>query len=201
MQDRLGVGHRLKDRVERHNKTKAFLRSVGFRSLEEYVEHRVRNVKPDDNECWEWLFSKRDDGYGQLVVGRNHMGAHRFALGLKLGRPLKKSEHACHKCDNPGCWNPNHLFVGSHSDNMRDMVKKERYGSFKPLPPYLRRAIRELAVLGYNFLVICQMLNVSYPTVKKIAGDINFKAIEAKNRELEENGYICKTANGSYDAG
>lgn len=52
--------------------------------------------------------------------------AHRFSLSLKIGRPLKSNELACHKCDNPSCVNPNHLFIGTHTDNMKDRSEKGR---------------------------------------------------------------------------
>ena len=70
------------------------------------------------------LFGK--DGYGNFWDGRTQIGANRFSLSLKIGRPLTRSEFACHTCDNPSCVNPDHLFLGSAKLNSEDMVRKGR---------------------------------------------------------------------------
>ena len=53
--------------------------------------------------------------------------AHRFAMELELGRELFPDEFVCHSCDSPPCCNPTHLFLGTHGDNMADMVAKGRH--------------------------------------------------------------------------
>jgi hypothetical protein len=84
------------------------------------------------DECWPWKLSCDDDGYGHIVVrdktGKRHWTrANRVALELKLGRPLLRGMKALHRCDNPRCCNiNNHLFEGTHKDNMRDMKLKRR---------------------------------------------------------------------------
>ncbi len=71
-------------------------------------------------------------GYGSLsiAISRNHqihVGAHRLMAHLRLGLDLLDSkQHACHHCDNPICFNPDHLFVGGAIDNVRDMIAKGR---------------------------------------------------------------------------
>ena len=83
--------------------------------------------KPGD--CWEWLASKGPNGYGQFtatVDGRlRNMRAHRLAY-IWAGNDLQADDILCHTCDNPSCVNPNHLFVGTHQDNMADKVEKDR---------------------------------------------------------------------------
>jgi len=77
-------------------------------------------------ECdeWEgWICSST--GYGQLkIAGRKH-GAHRIVMMQEVGH-LEPNEFVCHSCDNRKCVNIDHLFVGSHTDNARDMCAKGR---------------------------------------------------------------------------
>lgn len=87
-----------------------------------------------DDGCWPWLAHKDRAGYGRFMADNNYLtGAHRvsaFLAGmLNTLRPKdgnRGNELVLHKCDNPACVNPRHLFVGSHRDNMLDMVSKER---------------------------------------------------------------------------
>jgi len=76
-------------------------------------------------ECWIWLGKKNDDGYGELQIDLRIEKAHRFAYRLGKGE-IPAGMEVCHQCDNPACVRPSHLFLGTHSDNMRDMVSKGR---------------------------------------------------------------------------
>jgi len=81
---------------------------------------------PDD--CWEWLASKDSWGYGQITINKKKTQASRYAYQLfkNNGQPIPSNLFVCHHCDNPGCVNPNHLFLGTHTDNMQDMLRKGR---------------------------------------------------------------------------
>lgn len=81
----------------------------------------------DSLACWLWTAGTTAAGYGVFHPAKPMtVGAHRFALSLSLGRAIDADEFACHRCDNPTCVNPHHLFVGTHADNMRDMTDKGR---------------------------------------------------------------------------
>lgn len=86
--------------------------------------------------CWEWPMSRTAAGYGQLTYrrdGRTYLAyAHRAAYAL-AGNSIEGIE-VCHRCDNPGCFNPAHLFSGSHQQNMADMALKMRSNKGKRLP-------------------------------------------------------------------
>ena len=75
--------------------------------------------------CWEWIASKTADGYGQFKHPEHHY-AHRFSYAFHYGSiPLGKQVN--HHCDNPGCVNPEHLYAGTHQDNMDDMINRGRW--------------------------------------------------------------------------
>jgi len=79
-------------------------------------------------QCWLWTASIRGGGYGQIAVGDGTgkiNDAHRASWELAYG-PIKKGLFVLHKCDVRACVNPNHLFLGTHQDNIDDMMSKGR---------------------------------------------------------------------------
>jgi HNH endonuclease len=74
--------------------------------------------------CWEFDGARDENGYGRIGVNRKNRKAHRVAAWLWLGAPLTGEVHVCHHCDNPPCFNPNHLYLGNNSMNMRDSFNR-----------------------------------------------------------------------------
>lgn len=93
----------------------------------------VHILGPED--CWEWTAGRFERGYGQFRLGSRKVKAHRCALELSLGRQLGVGMHSLHKCDNPPCCNPSHLFEGTIKDNVADMYQKGRHEKPVGFPP------------------------------------------------------------------
>ncbi len=76
--------------------------------------------------CWLWTGARYPRGYGNFNVHGRGRPAHRVAWELTHG-PIPDGRLVCHACDNPGCVRPDHLFLGTQSDNMCDMAAKGRH--------------------------------------------------------------------------
>lgn len=77
------------------------------------------------DSCWIWTACKNDKGYGNLRIRGKGCLAHRVAYQFTFG-DIPKGMNVLHKCDNPACVNPNHLWLGTLADNNRDMIAKGR---------------------------------------------------------------------------
>lgn len=89
------------------------------------VEKNGPIIREEIGPCWIWTGSKTHDGYGKVRMMGREFRAHRASWVLRYGF-IRPDVIACHRCDNPPCVNPDHLFIGSVADNMRDMKLKGR---------------------------------------------------------------------------
>lgn len=85
---------------------------------------RFWNKVEKTESCWNWIAST-DRKYGHFLFQGKLIKAHRFSFMLENGE-IPQGLDVCHHCDNPKCVRPSHLFLGTRSDNMRDMIAKGR---------------------------------------------------------------------------
>jgi hypothetical protein len=138
----------------------------------------------DENQCWEWKGKTDAYGYGYICNNKKTLKAHRVSYEIHYAEPLGNL-HCLHKCDNPKCVNPLHLFSGTNLDNIRDKVNKGRCytgnqkgqnnGASK-LTDDVVKNIRKLYNTGsYTTIKLGEMYNVHRSTISYIVNNKTFK--------------------------
>ena len=128
---------------------------------------KVQVVK---NGCWKWTAGSRYRGYGAFKLNGHTVSSHRIVWNSVNGK-IPDGKEVCHKCDNPPCVNPEHLFLGSHSDNMKDAYDKGR------LPERDMDKIRSKSISKIRKLTKDQLFNIldrfySGDTIYEISEDM-----------------------------
>jgi len=148
---------------------------------------RRKTVVSESSSCWEWQAARTRSGYGIFSVRGKLTYVHRFSYELHIG-PIPVGYHVCHRCDNPSCCNPDHLFLGTDRENLSDMRDKGR-GSDPPkfqgdthpnakLSPDDVRTIRARVELGDNTNDIAVDFGISRSNVYAVARRETWQHIE-----------------------
>lgn len=111
--------------------------NLKYKTIEERFWEKVDKRGP--GECWPWIASK-SRGYGEFFVTpeRGKVMAHSFVVELTTGIPCPPGKEGCHKCDNPPCCNPDHIYYGTRKQNVADAMKRGR-ANLTGLKPYRRK--------------------------------------------------------------
>lgn len=136
----------------------------------------------ESDECWEWTAARNKKGYGNfyMSVGNSksmHVLAHRVAYMLANDVQIPEGMLVCHTCDNPPCVNPKHLFLGTDTDNMQDMMKKGRSAVQRGFKAHLKldkekiTEIRKLRSDGVMVKDIASMFGIDLSWVSKIVNN------------------------------
>lgn len=149
------------------------IETTPWESAEERFENRYE--VDDDTGCWEWTGSKDDFGYGSLSVDGESIGTHRFSYEIHKGE-IPNGAMICHKCHNPGCVNPDHLYAGDAKSNAQDAIDNEDWPrqtgektSTSALSAESAKNIRELyANGGMTVSELSNEFDVSTGTISRI---------------------------------
>jgi len=144
------------------------------------VQERFWAKVAKSDGCWEWTGSRARRGYGKVRIGGVLHSSHRLSYEWSVG-PIPDGMHVLHHCDNPPCVRPDHLWIGTRTDNQGDMVAKGR--QFSPFRGQTQigelnraakiteddvRAIRKLVADGVKQSVVAKLYGLSRPHIHYI---------------------------------
>lgn len=132
----------------------------------------VKVEKRSETECWLWLAAVRriDEGYGAFWLDGRHQPSSRVAWLLTFGE-IPQGLQVLHKCDNPRCCNPSHLFLGTNQDNNKDKVSKDRhiYGSRNMSTKLTEMQASEIKNMNHRY---ARKVGLIYGVTRHVVADI-----------------------------
>lgn len=133
------------------------------------IMHKIRKI--DKNGCWLWGGTISNRGYARMTIYGKTQNVHRIVWCVCHGRTfIPLGMCVCHKCDNPECVNANHLFLGTRSENMKDMVAKGRHGG---PPPRMTGPDNPSSKLSWNKVAQIRRRSLHGETQQSIADRFN----------------------------
>jgi hypothetical protein len=141
-------------------------------------------VIKQNNGCWDWKGNTKSSlGYGRVQIGKKRTKvAHNISWLIHRGE-IPKGKFVLHKCDNPKCTNPDHLFLGTHYENVRDMVYKNRQAKGESCPRSKLKTeqvieIKKLIRDGFDNGYIAEIYKVTKEAISAIRTGKNWKHID-----------------------
>lgn len=138
-------------------------------------------VREELGPCWEWQGFRNDSGYGRMVDWKTETLTHRISYEIATGEAIPEGMFVLHRCDNPPCLRPEHLFLGTAQDNMSDMVSKGRAhtghlpSNTTKLTPAKVTEIRRKYQRGYTQCEIAAEFQISQSQVSSIVRRQNWR--------------------------
>lgn len=135
-------------------------------------EIRIKSkIKIDGNGCWNWTEKLNHDGYAKIYYIDRYLPAHRASYEIFVCK-VPRDKIVCHKCDNRKCINPDHLYIGTHKENRKDALDRNRVtfltGEKHQNSKYSdiqRQDMRNKYISGIPVRQICQEYNALYSTI------------------------------------
>lgn len=156
--------------------------------------------KDCQGNCWIWNGTIDHKGYGSLYGGAKRVRAHRYSYTIANPAQSIDGYYVCHKCDNPLCVNPKHLFLGTAKDNYDDMFVKGRsklreritpLGEDNPNSKITNQIVEKVLSLsqdGYSGRAIAKVLELGSTTVSNILDGKTWTHISGKDRKRGSKG-------------
>lgn len=155
------------------------------------VDKNSAAALPGIDRCWLWIGHKNAMGYGTVTYQRRLLLAHRLAWELTQPDPIPKGMCGCHKCDNPACVRPSHIFIGTHADNRNDAKVKGRLRALAGELVWqakLRTAdIQEIFSLrdaGMRTTALAERFGVDTVTIQKVLARSTWKHVEVRRAKV-----------------
>ena len=163
----------------RKNRRKLYVRKGESPLSPEHLAQRLANALDDAQEgsCWEWKRTKNYYGYGTLTVNGKTIFAHRLAYQLGVG-DIPTGLQVLHSCDNPSCINPQHLHLGTGSDNMKECYDR---GRSKIKPVSFKGESNGSAKLSKKDVVVIKSLIAHGEKQHKVAAEFNISQAQVSN--------------------
>lgn len=142
----------------------------------------LSKIQHDEKGCWIWADHLASNGYGSFRVGLKTIGAHRVAWVLYKG-VIPDGLFVLHKCDVKSCVNPDHLFLGTQADNIKDMINKNRHphGLSHGNTKLTTDQVKYIRASSLSLLTLARKLGVSKKTILQVKHRKIFKHIPEEN--------------------
>ena len=174
------IGYIVQGRSSKHKRptiprSELFKQLRGDQSVKDALAARV--MRNPETGCLEWTVNFSPDGYGRVYLKNTTWMAHRVSHHVFVG-PVPDDLLVCHRCDNPRCIEPSHLFLGTSDDNMRDMAAKGRSKRTKFLTHLEKQEIQKRYRSGERLADLGRAYNVTPGCIGK-----SVSAIRAERRK------------------
>ena len=136
------------------------------------VEQFMRLIGVKLNCCWIWPLAKDNLGYGAVYIGKTRWKVHRLAYTIEYGT-IPDGLFVCHKCNNPSCCNPEHLYLATNSQNLKDAARDGLTAHQWKFSKADCEEMRRLHSSGTSLRSIGRMFRTNHKTVGSIVRDLN----------------------------